>query len=76
MKLQKYTSYHQQIVSNINTPTYQLAKYLAKLLSPLSQSDYIVKIVKHFIEQTKSDKIQEGCKGYNSMSNHCLQVYH
>ena len=26
------------IVSNIGTPSYQLAKYLAKLLSPLSQS--------------------------------------
>ena len=48
------------IVSNVNTPTYQLAKYLAKLLSPLSQSDYTVNSTKHFIEQIKYDKIPEG----------------
>ena len=48
------------IVSNVNTPTYQLVKYFAKLLSPLSQSDYTVKSIKHFIEQIKYDKIPEG----------------
>ena len=48
------------IVSNVNTPTYQLAKYLAKLLSPLSQPDYTVNSTKHFIEQIKYDKIPEG----------------
>ena len=48
------------IVSNVNTPTYQLVKYLAKLLSPLSQSDHTVKSTKHFIEQIKYDKIPEG----------------
>ena len=47
------------IVTNINTPTYQLAKYLVKLLSPLSQSDYTVNSAKHFIEQIKYDKISE-----------------
>ena len=46
-------------VSNVNTPTYQLAKYLAKLLSLLSQSD---NSTKHFIGQIKYDKIPEGCK--------------
>ena len=45
------------IVSNVNTPTYQLAKYLEKLLSPLSQSDYTINSTKHFIEQIKYDKI-------------------
>ena len=48
------------IVSNVNTPTYQLVKYLAKLLSPLNQSDYTVNSTKHFIEQIKYDKIPEG----------------
>ena len=48
------------IVPNVNTPTYQLVKYFAKLLSPLSQSDYTVKSIKHFIEQIKYDKIPEG----------------
>ena len=31
------------IISNIGTPTYQLAKYLAKLLSPLANSKYCYK---------------------------------
>ena len=44
---------------NVNTPTYQLAKYLAKLLSPLSQSDFTVNSTKHFTEQVKYDKIPE-----------------
>ena len=30
------------IISNLNTATYHLAKYLAKLLSPLSTSKYTV----------------------------------
>ena len=38
-------------VSNIGTATYQLANYLAKLLSPLSQSQYTVKSTKDFIEK-------------------------
>ena len=46
-----------QIVSNVNTPTYQFAKHLAKLFSPLSQSDYTVNSTKHFIKQIKFDKI-------------------
>ena len=41
------------------TPTNQFAKYLAKLLSPLSQSDYTVNSTKHFIEQIKFDKIPQ-----------------
>ena len=50
------------IVSNVNTLTYQLAKYLAKLLSPLGQSNYTVSSTKHLIEQIKYDKIREGFK--------------
>ena len=53
------------IVSNVNTPTYQLAKYLAKLLSLLCQSDYTVNSTKQFTEQIKHDKIPEG---YQMMS--------
>ena len=52
------------IVSDMKTPT-QLVKYLAKLLSPLSQSDCTVNGTKHFIEQIKYDKIPEG---YQMMS--------
>ena len=36
------------IISNLNTATYHLAKYLAKLLSPLSTSEYTVSSGKEF----------------------------
>ena len=42
------------IVSNIETASYHLSKYLAKLLSPLSQSEYTVKISKEFIQKFKN----------------------
>ena len=51
------------IVSNMKTPT-QLVKYLAKLLSPLSQSDCTVNSTKHFIEQIKYDKIPDGSNDF------------
>ena len=41
------------IISNINTASYQLAKYLAKLLSPLSTSEYTVKSTSDFITHIK-----------------------
>lgn len=39
------------IVSHKRTATYQLANYLAKLLSPLSQSQYTIKSTKDFTEK-------------------------
>ena len=45
------------IVSSINTSTYELAKYLAKLLSPLSCSQYTVNSTKYFIKSIKHGKI-------------------
>ena len=39
----------QPIVSNIGTATYHLSKYLAKLLSLLSQSEYTINNTKQFI---------------------------
>ena len=48
------------IVSNIENPTYQLAKYLAKLLSPLSQSQYTVKSIKDFIGKMKNVNVPHG----------------
>ena len=48
------------IVSNVDTSTYELAKYLAKLLLPLSPSQYAVNIVKHFTESIKHKKIPTG----------------
>ena len=41
------------IVSNIGTASYYLSKYLAKFLSPLSQSEYTVKKKKQFVEDFK-----------------------
>ena len=48
------------IVSNINTSTYELAKYLAKLLSPFICSQYTVNSTKHFIKSIKHEKIPAG----------------
>ena len=45
------------IVSNIGTATYHLSKYLAELLSPLSESDYTIKNSKHFVEKIKKQHI-------------------
>ena len=62
------------IVSNFSTPTYQLTKYLAELLSPLSQSNYTVNSAKHFIEQIKFDKIPEVYQ-MMSLDVKSLQIY-
>ena len=45
------------LVSKINTSAYELAKYLAKLLSPLSRSEDTVNSTKHFIKSIKHEKI-------------------
>ena len=45
------------IISNINTASYQLAKYLANLLSPLSMSEYTVKSTSDFITHIKGQNI-------------------
>ena len=41
------------IVSNIGTASYHLAKYLAHLLSPLSQSEFTVKSTREFMSKVK-----------------------
>ena len=50
------------IVSNIGTATYNLARYLTKLLSPLSKSKYTIDSTKHFIEKIKQETIPGGYK--------------
>ena len=42
------------IISNLNTPTYHLAKYLVNLLSPLSTSEYTVSSSKEFMTTIKN----------------------
>ena len=44
------------IVSSLKTATYNLAKYLSQLLSPLRQSRNTVKNTKEFIEELKQHK--------------------
>ena len=48
------------IVSNINTATYNLAKYLTKLLAPLKELEYIIKSTKNFIGKVKSKEVPNG----------------
>ena len=45
------------IISNIGTATYHLAKYLAQLLRPLSESEYAVKNTKEFTKKIRKQKI-------------------
>ena len=43
------------IISNIGTATYDLAKYLAKLLSPLSKSSYTVSSIDELVNILKNE---------------------
>ena len=45
------------IASNIGTATYHLSKYLAKFLSPLSESEYTIKNTKYFVDKIKKEHI-------------------
>ena len=48
------------IIYNIGTATHQLAKYLAKLLFPLSQSQYTVKSTKDFTDKIRNVNVPHG----------------
>ena len=48
------------IVSNIKTATYQLAKHISKVLSPLRESEHKIKRTKDFIQQIKKELIPVG----------------
>ena len=50
------------IVSNIGTSSYNLARHLAKLLSPLNKSKYTIDSTKHFMENIKRETFDEGYK--------------
>ena len=50
------------IISNINTASYQLAKYLAKLLSPLSTSEYTVNSTNEFLAHINRQNIPNNFK--------------
>ena len=50
------------IISNIGTATYDLAKYLAQLLKPLSESRFTIKNSKTFTKMLKKMRIPPGYK--------------
>ena len=50
------------IVSNINTATYNLEKFLSKLLALLRESEYTVKNTKNFVDNIKKENIQKDYK--------------
>ena len=49
-----------QIISNIRTATFVLAKNLAQILKPLDKSQYTTKSSKSFIKTLKIQKIPPG----------------
>ena len=49
------------IVLNIGTGSYQLAKYLAQLLSTLTQSRYTVNSTKDLIVKIKNEEVPQSC---------------
>ena len=49
------------IVSNIGTASYQLAKYLDQLLSPLTRSRYTVNSTKDLAVKIKNEKVPQNC---------------
>ena len=50
------------IISNLNTATYQLARYLAKISSPLSRSQYTVEGSNKLVNVMKQQVIPSGYK--------------
>ena len=50
------------IISNLNTTTYQLARYLKKILSPLSPSQYALESSNKFVNVIKQQVIPSSCK--------------
>ena len=47
------------IITNIGTATYQTSKYLAKLLAPLTKSEYTINSTTEFISFTKDLKLDK-----------------
>ena len=45
------------VISNIGTATYELSKYLANLLQPLTKNEYTIDSTKHFVEKIRGERI-------------------
>ena len=50
------------IISDIGTATYEIAKYLNKLLTPLSKSDYNILNTEGLVTRLREEKIPSGYK--------------
>ena len=50
------------VISNINTATYELDRYLAKILSPLSRSEFTVSTSKEFADLMRENSIPNNYK--------------
>ena len=48
------------VISNIGTATYEIAKYLNKLLTPLNKSDYNILNTEDFIRRLREETIPAG----------------
>ena len=59
-KIHKLSDRDSIIISNVNTATYHLAKYFAKLLSPLSTSEYLISSSKEFKTTIKDVQVPSG----------------
>ena len=55
------------VISNIGTATYELSKYLAEILKPLTKSDYSIDSTKDFVTKIRNENIPEGYKLVSSM---------
>ena len=62
------------IVSIIGTATYNLARHLGKLFSPLSMSKYTIDSMKHFMEKIKQETIPNGYEIFSFNASHCLRT--
>ena len=49
------------VISNIETATYQISKYLSTLLSPLAKNDFTINNTKDFISRIRDKTIESDC---------------
>ena len=47
------------VISNIGTATYELSKFLAELLKPLTKSEYSIDSTKNFVDRIKQKRLPE-----------------
>ena len=50
------------VISNVGTASYQLVKYFAELLPPLSKSYYTVSSIKKFVDMIKNERVPRSYK--------------